>query len=155
MVTILRRWWTEKYRLPWTHSGFQNATIFDLLVEYYEDIFEEDPKAMLAAARTDDGEVIFEETGDPLIDKWEREMAQGITPDLTEGLPDDVLEQLKKNRDKNRKVRQLAKELDSIDLADIRMGKGAAPSGMGLRRGLIGDDVPRLDPKNLLGGGDN
>lgn len=26
-------------------------------------------------------------TGDPLIDKWERELAMGLEPDLLEGLP--------------------------------------------------------------------
>lgn len=29
----------------------------------------------------------FGATGDPLIDKWEKEIAQGIEPDLYEGLP--------------------------------------------------------------------
>ncbi len=33
---------------------------------------------------SDWGEAV--ETGDPLIDKWEREIAEGRTPDLTEGL---------------------------------------------------------------------
>lgn len=27
-------------------------------------------------------------TGDPLIDKWEKEIAEGKTPNLDEGLPD-------------------------------------------------------------------
>lgn len=29
---------------------------------------------------------MFVNTGDPLIDKWERELAQGLQPDLLEGL---------------------------------------------------------------------
>ncbi len=29
------------------------------------------------------------ETGDPLIDKWERELAMGIEPDLLDGMSDE------------------------------------------------------------------
>lgn len=97
-MTILRRWWTKKYQLPWTHELAQNSTEFELAVEFFEDLFEKDPKAMLEAARGADGEIHFEETDDELIDKWERELAQGITPDLTEGLPESVKAQLAKER---------------------------------------------------------
>jgi len=81
------------------HECFQNSTLFDLVVEFYEDLFEEDPKAMLDAARGDDGEIVFEETGDDLIDKWERELSQGKTPDLTEGYSKETLAELQKKHD--------------------------------------------------------
>jgi len=67
-----------------------------LLTEFYEDLFEENPDALLKAAKNADGEIVFDETGDPLIDKWEKELAQGITPDLTEGMSDEALASLEK-----------------------------------------------------------
>jgi hypothetical protein len=85
---LLRRWWTNKYKLPWTHEAFQSSTEFDLIVEFYEDLFEKDPNELLKAGKGEDGEIMFEETGDPLIDKWEQELAQGLMPDLTEGMSD-------------------------------------------------------------------
>lgn len=97
------------------HELAQNSTIFELLTEFYEDLFEKDPKMMLEAARGEDGEIVFEETGDPLIDKWERELSQGITPDLTEGLSKRSLEQLEKERIKTEKARTLADAVDDID----------------------------------------
>lgn len=33
-------------------------------------------------------------TGDPLIDAWEREYAEGRKPDLTEGLPNWVMDRV-------------------------------------------------------------
>lgn len=46
------------------------------------------------------GVFFFENTGDDLIDKWEQEIAQGLVPDLTEGLPKDFsAEKLKKDKE--------------------------------------------------------
>ena len=55
----------------------------DLLITFWEDHYQ---RNSLESKRREDGEIMFE-TGDPLIDKWERELAMGIQPDLFEGLP--------------------------------------------------------------------
>lgn len=111
LEVALRRWWVEKYRLPWTHELFQNAIPFDLMVEYYEDLFEEDPHAQLDSLRGDDGEIVIDDTGDPLFDKWERELAKGLEPDLEEGLADEEKEKLKQERVKSKNVRTQVKEV--------------------------------------------
>ncbi len=85
METTLRRWWVKKYQTPWTSKHFQNATIDELLVEFYEDYYEANPSEQLKDLRDDDGNITFA-TGDELIDKWEQELAMGLTPDLNEGL---------------------------------------------------------------------
>ena len=82
MLDLLRRWAEEKYRLPWNHDCIQSMTMFELLIGMWEDHYKENK---IDSFRQADGEVLLE-TGDPLIDKWERELAQDLTPDLTEGM---------------------------------------------------------------------
>ena len=41
------------------------------------------------------GEIQFSDTGDPLIDRWEAQIAQGLTPDLTEAFDKDTWERTK------------------------------------------------------------
>ena len=98
---MLRRWVETKYRIPWTHESIQQLTFFDLLVAFWEDYYEKNP---LDARRSKDGGVVFVNTGDELIDKWEEELARGLTPDLLEGLSpeqrqkhDQALDKLKKH----------------------------------------------------------
>lgn len=111
----LRRWWVGKYKLPWTHEAAQNATPFELLVELYEDHFDENPREQFDMLRNaESGEIEFEETGDELIDKWEKELALGITPDLSEGLSEDVKKKLAAERQKVQSSRPIAKELDGL-----------------------------------------
>ena len=66
---MLRRWWTDKYRIPWTPNNIGDFTVLDLLTEFYEDLFEKDKTALYEASRDGDGEIMFESTGDELIDK--------------------------------------------------------------------------------------
>ena len=54
-------------------------------MEFLEDVYENDPKAARQAIRDLDGEFTVE-TGDPIVDKWERAYARGEDPDLSEGL---------------------------------------------------------------------
>jgi hypothetical protein len=51
------------------------------MVEFFEDYYIKDP-----SARLDKGDGATKVTGDPLIDKWERELADGLVPDLSEGM---------------------------------------------------------------------
>jgi uncharacterized protein YmfQ (DUF2313 family) len=82
----LRRWWVKKYNLPWTHEAAQCLSHFEILTEFYEDYFEGDKTALYKEVADESGHVVLPDTGDELIDKWERELAQGLTPDLEEGM---------------------------------------------------------------------
>ena len=62
----------KKYKLPWTHELVQQSTYTDLLVEYYEDVFEERPSEA-RKVMGGDGEFAFENLEDPLLGKWEKE----------------------------------------------------------------------------------
>lgn len=121
---MLRRWWTAKYQLPWTHEAFQQSSLFELLTERYEDLFEKDPNAMFEAGRNEDGEVAFEDTGDALLDKWEKELAMGLTPDLTEGMHPDAIKQMEQTQKKSGRAKQLAEVVEAGDILESIMGSG-------------------------------
>ena len=57
---------------------------------------------------------MFESTGDPLIDKWEQELASGITPNLEEGLPAHEREKLRKEREHAKVARGLSAEVGNM-----------------------------------------
>lgn len=91
-MDLLRRWWEDKYRLPWTHETCQDYTYIELLTLFWEDYYHKYP---VEAKRISDGKEVKFVTGDPLIDKWEEEIAKGLDPDLTEGLsPEDRAKEL-------------------------------------------------------------
>lgn len=109
---VLRRWWTHKYRLPWNHNLYQESTISELLIEFYEDKFSED---RLEAFKDENGEYFLGDTGDAQIDKWEEEIRLGIDPDLTEGMSAESLAKLAKEKEKYKRARELSKEINSIN----------------------------------------
>lgn len=53
----------------------------------------------LKHSKDKDGNVVFE-TGDHFIDRWEKQLSQGIMPDLTEGMSEEEIEKLKKEQKK-------------------------------------------------------
>jgi hypothetical protein len=112
---MLRRWWTDKYKLPWTPSNVGDFTTLDLLTEFYEDLFEKNKDALYDASRGEDGEIMFESTGDPLIDKWEREMSMGIEPDLDEGRSPESKASSEASKKLIDSARKKAAQLDGID----------------------------------------
>jgi len=112
---MLRRWWTKKYQLPWTPKYIEGLTKFDLVVEFYEDLFDDDKGALLEASRGEDGEIMFESTGDPLIDKWERELAMGIDPDLNEGLGTQARRTLEQEKSKISRAKKVASKIVDIN----------------------------------------
>ena len=103
---MLRQWWVQKYGLPPTHEAFVSQSVGELFLEYYEDLlveldaleaaFEKNPEdldgrrieRMGIIRKVLLGEEAAMITGDPLIDKWEREIREGKTPNLDEGLDD-------------------------------------------------------------------
>lgn len=102
-----------KYRLPTNHDLFQTQSVPELMLEWYEDLYEEMDD--IEAAIKDEAIVDAAElgrlqrrletlqkalgmdvrivTGDPLVDYWEAEIAAGRVPDLDMTLED--LEKLK------------------------------------------------------------
>jgi hypothetical protein len=70
-----------------------------LWTEWYEDFFEKNPNEMRAMKKDADGNIVFDETGDELFDKWEHELSLGLQPDLEEGLSVQEKEKLKKERE--------------------------------------------------------
>jgi hypothetical protein len=81
LLESLGQWWAEKYHLPWNHELFQTCTVEELLTEFYLEGYQKNP---LEAHRNADGEIQLTNTGDPYVDKWEEEFAQGLHPDLEE-----------------------------------------------------------------------
>ncbi len=124
--------------------------MFDLLTERYEDLFEESPEALRDASRDEDGELVFEETGDDLIDKWERELNMGITPDLHEGLSKESLQELDAEKKKMTRAKQIASVVaGDHDIIEQLMGStGKGPGGISredaayLRDNSLGNDRP-------------
>ena len=96
----LKNWWSKKYSLPCNHELFLTRSIGSLSIEMYSDLYIkrdelEDSLKELSGKEADlvvkqindinasleDGEYF---TTDPLIDKWEKELEAGLTPDLSE-----------------------------------------------------------------------
>lgn len=63
-------------------------------------MFEAKPLEMF---KQDDGEYMFTNTGDPLMDKWEEQIAMGEIPDLLEGMTEADRDQLLKKLDNLKK----------------------------------------------------
>lgn len=85
---------------------------------FWEDYYRKHPTD---AKRVGGNEVKFV-TGDPLIDKWEEELAKGLDPDLTEGLSHEQRERelLARRRFENRS--EVAKQ------AEVTIGEGFTES---------------------------
>lgn len=139
--TSLRRWWVEKYKLPWTHESAQNSTLDELLVEYYEDLFEKNPSAARKALSDSSGEFFFEDDEDPLIQKWENELKRGLIPDLEEGLSQDEKAKLRSERAHTKRARAAESALSDENYDDPRYAskyQREAPQNAGLSGRLLG-----------------
>lgn len=97
----LKKWWSRKYKLPPNHPLFINQSLADLTLEMYEDSLVRKDEIMeeLKEAKGEASSALLKQlnavskllgedeyTSDPLIDKWERELEEGLTPDLNETL---------------------------------------------------------------------
>ncbi len=76
----------RKYGLPPTSDEYLRYTPEELIVEFFEDYFESHPAERLERQVHEASGQPYFVTGDPLIDKWEREIAEGREPDLDEAL---------------------------------------------------------------------
>lgn len=96
----IKRWWINKYQLPTTHALFGEQTLADLTQELYEDLYQERINLLAKLEEGTHGAKELEErlneinkilgedyyAGDALVDKWEKELEEGLTPNLEEGL---------------------------------------------------------------------
>ncbi len=82
----LQRWWCQKFNRPRKDPLLQQYTLEELFIEYMEDAIEKDPLAAYPPGQEDAPRV----TGDKLIDSWEREIADGRTPDFAGDLGTDA-----------------------------------------------------------------
>ena len=95
----LKHWWIDKYKLPATHKLFQKQSLAELQLEYFEDLEYRrmEIENELKSGQTQDsghlqkqlmeiekalGEKVT--SGDPLLDKWDEQLARGEIPDLDE-----------------------------------------------------------------------
>lgn len=148
---MLRRWWERKFSLPWSDDRAQTLTLFELTKLYWEDVYANDPKMLLEAAKNERGDVIFEETGDPQIDKWEKEIAMGGTPDLTEGLSLVELAAMKREQAAVDHARAGMAALDAMSSDDGSPGSRAwALAAAMLPKGLGEGASPSLGPNDVL-----
>ena len=94
----LEMWWSNKYNLPPNHYLFLNRSIGSLHIEMYTDLFlqkEDLEKDMSMSFGKNYAEIVKQltkinrvlgesDSEDPLIDKWEKELSLGKTPNLEE-----------------------------------------------------------------------
>lgn len=109
---MLRRWAESKYQIPWTHESLQQLSVLDLLIAFWEDHYQRNP---MESRRGKDGKVVYGNTGDALIDKWEEELGRGLTPDLLEGLSP---EQRKREKEALEKLKQQSRRAKSEGVKD-------------------------------------
>lgn len=123
---MLRQWVENKYQLPLSHEAFQDLTPFELLIWFWEDYYHREP---LEAKRVGDGEQVQFFTDDPLINKWESEIARGLPPDLMEGLTPEkrekerrALERLENKKTQIKKAKEAGDGFSddySMDVAEL------------------------------------
>ena len=86
----IRIWWTKKYQKSPNSDEFRRYTLFELMTEFYEDVYTHRPDDM---PDLDLPEVV---AGDDMVNKWEREISEGVEPDILEDLPPEVANKLKR-----------------------------------------------------------
>lgn len=111
-TSILRRWWCQKYNRP--VKELNDYTLDEILVEFFEDYYIDNPQEKAKFERDHLGEISLPDLGDPQIARWERQIMQGIDPDLTEGMhPKEREKVIKLMEERQKAVR--GKEVPAID----------------------------------------
>ena len=107
-MSLLKIWWIKKYQQSPKSDEFNAYTLWELLVEFFEDFYLERPEE----AHTGNTPYV---TGDPVIDKWEHEISQGLTPDLSEGMnPDEFSSLMGWSREVHRKKQEMMSFPDEV-----------------------------------------
>lgn len=100
-MVALRRWFVRKFRRPLTSEEWLTSYPDELAVMMFEDILDEDEELAKELRLKHLGyEVAL--TGDPLVDMWERQIAQGVEPDLDYEEPEN-------SKERDRKIREDAR----------------------------------------------
>lgn len=88
--------------MPPNHELFESQSIAELHLEFFEDMYAQRDE-VISLLESDEKHIDHEKlykqlnainkaldlpeiAADPLIDKWEKELAEGLEPDLEEGL---------------------------------------------------------------------
>lgn len=105
-LSRLKRWWVSKYKLPASHELFQKQTVSDLMMEFYEDLYDErevleqrlssgresfSAHSLIRERILDISKALGEKVtvNDPLAEKWLADMDAGQVPDL-DMMPQDL-----------------------------------------------------------------
>jgi len=116
----LQWWWCNHYRRPLKDPLLQEYTLEELQIEHFMYLIDEDPQQ--AYPRGDMGNIQFR-TGDPIIDEWEKQLAEGKDPsqiDWDVGVDQDFLKRFKEYS------KRVAERLDPA-LAEARLKEEVAP----------------------------
>lgn len=98
------------------------------MVEFFEDYYYNNRKQAWQDERKKTGHVRLPKTGDPFIDRWEEQLAQGVSPDLTETLLPEAREKMQMRM---RAVTEAQKAREAAELQEktkqfFTQGKDAA-----------------------------
>lgn len=95
----VKNWWVKKYNLPANHELFETQSLAEITLEMFEDMLlkKKEIEKQLETASSKQVGFLYEQLNvlnaalgeaviveDELVDRWERELEQGITPDLNE-----------------------------------------------------------------------
>jgi hypothetical protein len=125
------------------------------LVEFWEDHYHNNP---IEAHRQSDGQIKFEDTGDPLIDKWEEQISVGENPNFMEAFTPEQFQSLQRLRSNNksspRTGRTMKDTMDSVSQEAKRQGLQVLPSRSGWAPGPDGLGAPMPTRRRLSTFGD-
>ena len=85
------------------------------MIELYEDYFEQHPEQQVRREIHEDSGAAYFVTGDPVADRWERQIAAGEIPDFDEGVPSGEREAAERRREAEWQARQAAEAFQGID----------------------------------------
>jgi hypothetical protein len=91
----IKRWWSDRYKLPPNHDLFQSLSFAEHTQEMYEDLMFRREEIERSLAENEGGSEVLmkqlsiinkvlddEEPEDDLFDQWERDLEEGRIPDL-------------------------------------------------------------------------
>lgn len=115
----MQRWWCKKFNRPRKDPLLLSYTYEELMVEYFEDLIEADPNEAFSPAALEEGRVV-RTSGDPVADRWQREIAEGKAPEIVVDVPEADRERLKRWLAKGKPVEEpsLPEEISVEEFAD-------------------------------------
>lgn len=91
----IKRWWSERYKLPPNHELFTSVSLAEHTQDMYEDLMfrraeieqslesgDGDQKFLMKQRTSIDRVLGDAESDDDLFDQWERDLEEGRIPDL-------------------------------------------------------------------------